>query len=244
MDTPSCCVHLMTSLSLLPHHSHSKVVKVDGGLCTAPTLIQCNPTLQELTELYADDALVSPSADGTAHIVLTNHSGFTQTLDSGTVIEHANSVVIEAFTLTNQPDREQDSNQTSTNHEQWDTNPVLPLPDEHVSVLQVEDTSVTSHPPYWLNSRLDKLDQVLADSQLHPEQNNELRDLLHAHNEAFCVEDTEHRETDVVKFHIDTGASTPIHQRVHRMPFALRKEVVKQLQKMQQMGIIQPSSSP
>ena len=49
---------------------------------------------------------------------------------------------------------------------------------------------------------------------------------------------------DLTEVHINTGDAVPKKQPVRRVPFAVRQEVAKQLQKMLRDGIIQPSSSP
>ena len=60
----------------------------------------------------------------------------------------------------------------------------------------------------------------------------------------FSLEDSERGETDVIEVHIDTGDAPPQAQPVRRIPFAVRQEVARQLQQMQEDGIIQPSNSP
>ena len=89
-----------------------------------------------------------------------------------------------------------------------------------------------------------QLDTVLAGTDLPQEQMDQLHELLHKHNGAFCLEDGERGETNLVELHINTGETAPLRQRVRRMPFALRKEVANQLHKMQLTGVLQPSSSP
>ena len=56
--------------------------------------------------------------------------------------------------------------------------------------------------------------------------------------------EVERGETDLTEVHINTGDAVPKKQPVRRVPFAVRQEVAKQLQKMLRDGIIQPSSSP
>ena len=63
-------------------------------------------------------------------------------------------------------------------------------------------------------------------------------------HEAFCLEPNERGETDVLTIEIDTGDACPKRQPARRMPFAAWAEVAKQLQSMQETGVIQPSSSP
>jgi len=48
----------------------------------------------------------------------------------------------------------------------------------------------------------------------------------------------------LVQFKIDTGDAVPKRQPVPRVPFAVRQGVQYQLKKMEEMGIVQPSSSP
>ena len=48
----------------------------------------------------------------------------------------------------------------------------------------------------------------------------------------------------MVEMEIETSDSVSKRQRARRMPFAVCTEVAKQLQMMQETGVIQPSSSP
>ena len=68
--------------------------------------------------------------------------------------------------------------------------------------------------------------------------------LLEEYHDVFALEDGEREETDLVKFRIETGDASPIAQPVRRVPFAVRKEVARQLQEMQRNHVIQPSHSP
>ena len=79
---------------------------------------------------------------------------------------------------------------------------------------------------------------------LNPEQAQDLHEFLGDHHEAFCLEEHERGETDLITMEIDTGDARPQKQPARRMPFAVRREVAKQLSNMQKAGVIQPSSSP
>lgn len=68
--------------------------------------------------------------------------------------------------------------------------------------------------------------------------------LLREHHGAFSLEEGELGETDLVELQIKTGDTAPKRQRAWRMPFAVRREVARQLKTMQQAGVIQPSCSP
>ena len=71
-----------------------------------------------------------------------------------------------------------------------------------------------------------------------------LKQLLNECHEIFSIEDDERGETDMVEFEISTGDEAPKRQAARRIPFAAHQEVVKQLEKMQRIGVIQPSKSP
>ena len=79
---------------------------------------------------------------------------------------------------------------------------------------------------------------------LTEEQNKNLLEFLAKHHAAFCLEENEHGETDLLTMKIETGDAVPKKHRVRRMPFAVRKEVAKQLKGMHEKGVIQPSNSP
>lgn len=60
----------------------------------------------------------------------------------------------------------------------------------------------------------------------------------------FSLEPLERGETDVVEMEILTGDAPPQRQAVRRMPFVIRQEVSKQVQQMQETGVIRSSNSP
>ena len=64
------------------------------------------------------------------------------------------------------------------------------------------------------------------------------------HCKAFSLEEEERGETDLIQLEIDTGDTPPKRQWPRRMPFAVREEVSRQVKKMQETGVIQPSNSP
>ena len=71
-----------------------------------------------------------------------------------------------------------------------------------------------------------------------------LHTLLEEFHGAFCLEESERGETDLVEMEIWTGNATPKRVPARRMPLAVRQEVSRQLKKMQEEGLIQPSNSP
>ena len=58
------------------------------------------------------------------------------------------------------------------------------------------------------------------------------------------IDESDRGETRLAELKIDTGEAQPRKQVVRRMPFLVRQEVAKQLKRMQEIGVIQPSKSP
>ena len=78
-----------------------------------------------------------------------------------------------------------------------------------------------------------------------PEQTRrQLVSTLEKYHNAFSLLEGERGETDLTELTIETGDASPKRQPARRVPFALRQELARQLQKMQEEGVIQPSSSP
>ena len=68
--------------------------------------------------------------------------------------------------------------------------------------------------------------------------------LLLAHTEVFALSDYELGETDLVTHSIDTGNSPPVKALPRRLPYVLRQELETEMQKLMDIGCIEPSSSP
>ena len=93
--------------------------------------------------------------------------------------------------------------------------------------------------------RKERLLELVPETQtLDPGQREQLHQFLTNHHEAFCLEEYERGETDLVQFQIDTGEALPKKLSTWRMPLIVRQEVARQLKEMQRAGVIQPSSSP
>ena len=84
---------------------------------------------------------------------------------------------------------------------------------------------------------------VLGELDLPSEGNAQMCALLSDHYDVFALEDTERGEMDLVQLEIETGSSLPARQ-PRRMLFAAREELARQLKKMHEMAVIQPSKSP
>ena len=93
--------------------------------------------------------------------------------------------------------------------------------------------------------RVQKLHKLLSrPTLLNGTQCQQLFEFLGEHHLAFCLDEYERGETDLLEMEIDTGTAHPKKLPARRMPFAIRKEVALQLKKMQEAGVVQPSSSP
>ena len=79
---------------------------------------------------------------------------------------------------------------------------------------------------------------------LDPDQKKQLYDFLATHHEVFSLDEYDRGKTDLLELNIDTGDASPQREPVRKMPFAVRQEVARQLKKMQEAGVIKPSSSP
>ena len=91
----------------------------------------------------------------------------------------------------------------------------------------------------WLADLLNEQDMALDESQ-----RKLLVSTLTDMHEAFCLQEGERGETELVQFHINTGDAEPKRQPPRRVPFAVRGEINEQLAKMQAQGVIHPSTSP
>ena len=89
--------------------------------------------------------------------------------------------------------------------------------------------------------RLKNTDQELTISNnLQVNQREEMNRLLQEYSDV--IQDKPGR-TDKAVHHIETGNAVPIRQAPYRIPFAQREKMRRELRKMEEMGVIQPSKS-
>ena len=86
--------------------------------------------------------------------------------------------------------------------------------------------------------------ETLGELDLPPEERKQMLTLLCEYHYAFALEDGECGETDLLQLEIETGNAPPNRQHPCQIPFSVREEVAKQLKKMQEMEVIQPSKLP
>ena len=214
---PTVRVKLVQSLWLSPRQSAVVQVRVDGCGGGGPVYVEHDPHLEDETGLSTEDALLQPNEEGCARMVISNPSSYPQVAEIGTTIgEVIAAAVVEAEVL---PELNDDQSWLS-------------------EVRRVSDGEDA-------HQRKRKLREMMPEPRLlEPDQKEQLFDFLTDHHEAFCLDEKERGETDLMQLHIDTGDAPPKKQAVRRMPFAVREEVARQLKKMQATGVIQPSSSP
>jgi len=95
----------------------------------------------------------------------------------------------------------------------------------------------------WRQQQLIK-SSVDVEKKLTEEEILQLNKLLADYRDIFSLNDDERSKTDLVEFKIDTGEAYPKRQSARRVPFSARREIAKQLEKMQEDNVIQPSESP
>ena len=92
--------------------------------------------------------------------------------------------------------------------------------------------------------RIQKLWDILDNPNLPEPESEGLKDLLSSHHQTFSLEEGERGQTDLVEMVINTEGVDPIKQHPRRVPFSVRREVARQVDKMLQEGVISPSESP
>lgn len=218
-NVPTVRVSLIQSVCLLPHQS--AVVDVAVG----PPGVRQEPLLlvpdAETGGLQVEDALLLPTKEGSALVVVSNPTGCSCFVERGTELGEATGITL--ISTEDEPDPRLVN----------DTEPIA----DHPDVRRVK-TSVAS----WRGRQLKEL--VGEPELLSPEQTQDLHQFLGDHHQVFCLEEHERGETSMLAMNIDTGDARPKKLPMRRMPFAVRREVAKQLHSMQQAGVIQPSSSP
>ena len=223
---PATTVRLVQSLRLPAGRCAVVQVEIEGTPQGALQVLESAPSLQDELGLKLTDAVVQVSEMGRAQVLVTNNSGFTQRVVSGTLLGEA----VEAMVVDSQEALTAALNSSQPSSE--DSSP----DGERCEVLKI-DVSEDER-----KRRL--LEMVEISGLLDPEQAECLQKFLGDHHQAFSIDPGERGETDMVQMEVDTGDAHPRRQPVRCMPFAVRQEVARQLKDMQQSGVIQPSSSP
>ena len=221
-------------IKLPPNQTVIAEVKVNDG--NGPMLLEPDLTVCHEKGVQVRDAVVVPSEDGIALVMITNCFGMSQRAEMGmeaTPTEVIDPSQLESTSLLVE---------CTTNPRSRDPSVVVGASDrEMVQRLTSENKEV------WRKQQLrELLNEVFAlkNPPLLESQKNLLTSLLEEFHDVFALEDGGRGETDLVKLHIETRDATPIAQSVGRVPFAVRREVAWQLQEMQRNMSYNPLKVP
>ena len=214
-SVPMVRVALVQSVKLLPRQTSQVKVQLLAVTSGGPLLVEASSEL-ESQGVYIEEGLVQAGHDDNP-LLLTNRTGFTLELSSGYELGAATEV--DVVSPVKIEDREESD-------------------DSRVNRL----VSATKDN---ILRRKDRLLMFYRDTlQLPPQDKESFCDLLTDYHAAFCLDEGERGETDMLQLHIDTGDAQPRRRAPRRMPFVVRKEVDMQVQKMANAGVIKKSHSP
>ena len=91
---------------------------------------------------------------------------------------------------------------------------------------------------------IEKLGITLQNSDLTPDQKEQMTLFLAQNRDVFAADMSELGETHLISHHIDTGEAVPIKQRPYRTAPACNAEIERQVNDMLLHGVIEPSTSP
>ena len=113
-------------------------------------------------------------------------------------------------------------------------------------VLQVvtDEQNTPSVEDEGVQQRKEKLCEALKLDLDGTPGEEQLSAVLEEYHEVFSLGKEDRGETDLIELHIDTGDAVPWKYPVRRVPFAVRDEIARNLQEMQDANVIQPSISP
>ena len=104
---------------------------------------------------------------------------------------------------------------------------------------EAESKSSESVVSYVLKMR-ERISQTMEVAKLSEKQKEEMELLLEEFNDV--LQDKPGR-IDMAEHSIETGTETPVRQLPYRIPYAQREEMMKEVQRMEEMGVVQPSKS-
>ena len=94
-------------------------------------------------------------------------------------------------------------------------------------------------------NRLEQLQQQIKISDRCSEtERQQLLECLLGKSEVFALSDEELGETDVVEHSVDISTAKPVKEPPRRLPYALRKQLEEELDKLFKINCIEPASSP
>ena len=215
---PTVRVTLVQTVKLKPGGDAVVDVKLigDGQECDhqPPMLLESDQPLQDGTGVRIMSSLVQPTTDGVARVLLRNQFPLTHKLEKGAEIGFGTPVEVVEIDSLGAAD---------------------PVYVRRMASGGTEDETRQGELGALLSPELRAVPE---------EERAQLLTLLMKHHSVFSLKDGERGETDMTEVHIETGEAIPRRQPLRRIPHAVRQEVAKQLQQMQDDGVIQPSESP
>jgi len=216
-------VNLIASVHIRPRASAITTAELDN--CDLRGSFLFHPVeVDDFSKLQLDNSLIHVRDDGRTTIVLTNPSGSTCKLPQGTCVG-----LLTAAEAIGPVSNKDNHTLTTSEHSEGTALPAI----------RVIHTSSAE-------SCMKKLQESVAEIGVNlPWQDQaKLLSLLSGHHNTFALDDGERGETGLIQMNIDTGTATPKRQAAGRTPFAAGQEIARQLQVMQEQGVIYPSSSP
>ena len=219
---PMVRVGLVQGVKLLPQQGMRIQVQTQGDYGQTRTfLVEPDSHMADLG-LSVEPTLLELK-DGTAQIVITNSMGFTQRLDQRLDI----GTLEEVEVVNSNMDTPKEDEETGVQCDKTEKDTVV--------------NAVTT-----VSWRQHKVREMFQNNLSLPELEKEefCQFLMDHHHTVFSLEDNERGETNLIQLEIDMGDAQPRKQHPRRLPFVAKQEVARQLQTMQEEGIIEPSNSP
>ena len=108
-----------------------------------------------------------------------------------------------------------------------------------IDTVPVKNTSLQESTPPHLTSVFDKID-----TSLYKEQKLTVKQLLDQHQNLFSKDADDIGRTHLVEHTINTGNAKPVKLPPYRISLAKREVAEREIKKMEESGIIEPSCSP
>ena len=166
------------------------------------------------------------SDNGTAHVTLQNKSGFTQWLDKDTAIGQVSSAEMVDLEKFQKPQKQGKLGTRDHGQKLY----------KSVNAVIQRVRSITEKTEKQDSRERKLLDTLkLKDCSLKQDDQTRLKSVFVSHDEAFSLSPDERGETDLVQLAIKMGDVPAKRLPVHRVPFAVRRELAQQLQQMERI---------
>ena len=165
---PTIRVQLVQSVRLPPRQSTFVQVRVDTDGPHDSILVEHDTEIEDATGLQVEDALLCPTDEGLAHLLVTNPSGFTQTADCGTLLGKA----VEASVVS-------PPNECGVNAQ------AFTVTAKEVGGPVPRDIGTHSEPTNAESARMKKLLDLLGDPELEEPEKTRLQEFLVSNHQAF-----------------------------------------------------------